>query len=169
MQLSSIGTSDISSIYIRLKGTYYINSLSLWRILRFDNPLIWLFFVSQAVKMIIKVSKFIWQNVAVRYDVEFIFSKLFLHFNNIRNKFGLVSQLITARKVVDFLVFIKRLINIWLVWLAAPAHIPVIALSLPEAIAFKNCLYKLGVCFHHFEQLLVIALVRVAQRFRVGH
>jgi len=65
--------------------------------------------------MIIKVSKFIWQNVAVRYDVEYIFSKLFLHFNNIRNKFGLVSQLITARKVVDFLVFIKRLINIWLV------------------------------------------------------
>jgi len=38
------------------------------------------------VKVVVKIGKFVWQYIAIRYDVEFFFAKLFLHLHQVSDK-----------------------------------------------------------------------------------
>ena len=87
MHASSIGTSEMSSIYKIafniLKNTYDINSFALWRILGLNNPKIILLFGFKFVKVGIEIGKFIWQNIGVWYNIKFFLPKLLLHLYDI--------------------------------------------------------------------------------------
>ena len=115
---------------------YNKNSFSLARILRFNDPLIYvldlkiavlgswavnlILFLSQLVEMAIKISKFIRQIVCIRDDIKFFFAIFFLQSDNVWAKAILSSQFIAIWKMVNFLVFIETFIDILLITLARP-------------------------------------------------
>ena len=72
------------------------------------------------VKMVIKISEFVWKIVRIWNDVEWLLAILFLHFDYVCTKSILSGELIAARKMIDLLVIIQVIIDIGLIALAAP-------------------------------------------------
>ncbi len=66
----------------------------------------------EAMKVVIKVSEFVRQDVAVWNDVKRFFSKLFLHFYHVGNQFCLVGEFEAVWEMIDSLVFVQGLIYV---------------------------------------------------------
>lgn len=62
--------------------------------------------------MVIEVTKLVWQDVGIGYEVESCLTEPLLHANHIKAHAILACDLVTLRKMVDLLVFIETLILI---------------------------------------------------------
>jgi len=62
--------------------------------------------------MVIKVSEFIGQNVAIWDDMEFLFAILFLHFCDVGNEPVLPCQLVAMWEMVNLLELLQLFINV---------------------------------------------------------
>ena len=118
----------------------YIDTLALWWVLRFDDPHVILLFWSQAMEMRVKVSKLIWENVRIRYDVETFFSKFLLHLDHILAKAVFSREFAWIREMIDFLVFMEVVVYVLLLGLTSPKYVPIMALCLTKSVSFKHWL-----------------------------
>ena len=60
----------------------------------------------------VEVSKLVWQDVSVRYEVEACFAKLLLHPHHVVAQSILSCDFITLREMVDLLVLIQTFVDI---------------------------------------------------------
>lgn len=106
--ISNISTDNASFININIINIINnINTFSLRRIgwLHYPNILLWIMLL-QLLIMSIEISELIWKDISIRYEVEVLLSKLFLHSYHIVTKSVFLCDFITLRKVINFLVFI---------------------------------------------------------------
>jgi len=64
--------------------------------------------------VLIEFTEFIRENVSIWYKVKMLFSKSFLHSDNVEAKSVLPGDLMTLREMINFLVLIQALIEITL-------------------------------------------------------
>lgn len=83
-----------------------IDTLALTRILRLDDPIIRQILAFEIVKMTVKVSELIRQDVAIWDEVELILAVLLLHLDDIRDEAVFARQLIREWVVIDLLKFL---------------------------------------------------------------
>lgn len=134
-QGSSIGTSEISSIYC-YKHFYNIDSSSPWCCWGFDNPEVLLSYLRIWMKMRIKVCKFIWKNIGVRNYIKIMLSIFLLQFYNVETKTIFSWEFITTWKMIDLLMFTQTFKNISFSTIIGPHHIPIMSFSLFKPIGF---------------------------------
>ena len=64
------------------------------------------------MKVVIKVSEFVRQDIAVWNDVKRFLPKLFLHFYHVGNQFRLMGEFEAVGEMIDSLVFVQLVIHI---------------------------------------------------------
>jgi len=80
-----------------------------------NNPnVLFAIMLLQFLVVLIEFSKFIREDVSIWYKVKMLFSKSFLHSDNIEAKSVLPGDLMTLREMINFLVLIQALIEITL-------------------------------------------------------
>jgi hypothetical protein len=109
--------------------------------------------------MTVKVSKLIRQVVCVRNNVEVVLTELFLHLHDVGTKSVFAGQLETVGEMVDLLILVHVVINIGLKALTAPQDIPVVRLSLHEAVGLQHRPEQLGLTLDKLEEHLHLALM----------
>lgn len=87
--------------------------------------------------MRLEVLELVGQDVRVWDYIKMVFSKSFLHFNEVVAESVLSSNFKARREVVDFLVFIQSLVQVRLATRRAPEDVPFVALSVGEPIDFQ--------------------------------
>lgn len=97
------------------------------------------------MKVGVKVSELIRQDISVRDDIEFVLPEFFLHLDDIVTQPVLPCQLKGLREVIYFLIVVQALIHERFQALACPKDIPVMGFSLHEVIALQDGLYQLPI------------------------
>lgn len=92
--------------------TYDVDTFALGGVLGFDDPVIRLLLIPQRVEMRIKVRKLIGQDIAIRYDIKFLFTMLFLHLDQIRDQSIFPCQLVREREMINLLVLLKLFVYV---------------------------------------------------------
>jgi hypothetical protein len=115
----------------------YVNSFSLARTARFADPQILVRgLLLQLIVMHVEICVLFRQTVAVRNNVEWSMSKLFLHVNYVLTKIVFPCDLITSREMVHFLILIETFIYVGVGTVGHPQDVPVVRLCHPEPVNF---------------------------------
>lgn len=115
----------------------YVNPFSLARTARFSDPQILVrSFLLQLVVVHVEICVLLRQTVAIRNNVEWSMSKLFLHVNYVLAKVVLPCDLITSREMVYFLVLIETFIHVRVGTIGHPQDVPVVRFCHPEPVNF---------------------------------
>lgn len=121
--------------------------------------------------MIIEVTELIWKDVSIRNEIKSSFTVTFLHSDDIETKTIFASDLMTLRKMVNFLVLIKTFILIRFARARTPQKIPLMRLSVWKSMSFKDSSDKFIFKSYHLEQQLwvfnVITFLVLVKRHRV--
>ena len=129
------GLVQIDLVYV----IYQIDALTLRSSRWFDNPerlssFLILLFMEEAEE----IGELVRQNEGFGDDVEGSPTKFLLHPQNVETQLVLTSDFIAARKMIDFLMFIKPVIDIWLCTAGNPKHIPVMRFSVVEPMSLES-------------------------------
>lgn len=92
----------------------------------------------QLLIVCIEVTKLIWENVGIRDEIEVLLAVSFLHSDHVEAESILSSDLVGLWEVVNLLVFIQPFIEIALARGGTPEDVPLMRLSVLEAISFHH-------------------------------
>ena len=107
-------------------------------VLRFDNPHVVLFLRPDAVEVGVEVCELVGEDVGVWNDVESLLAELLLHLDNVLTEAVLPGQLRRVREMINLLIFVKIVVDVLLLGLTRPEHVPVVSFSLSKAIRFED-------------------------------
>lgn len=88
--------------------------------------------------MRVEIAELIRQDVGVRHEVKVLLAKAFLHPHYVVAKSILPGDLVTRWEMVDFLILVQAFIDVRLAATRAPQDIPLMRLSMGEAIVLKH-------------------------------
>jgi hypothetical protein len=129
-----------------------VDTLPLAGIRRLNDPNILLrVMLFKLLVVRIEVTKFVWQDVSVRYKVKVRLAEFLLHADHIVAEPVLSCYFVALREMIDLLELIQTFIKIALAAARAPQDVPLVRLSVTETICLEHGPQKLVIKSKHFE------------------
>ena len=92
-----------------------------------------------------------WQNKSIWHDVVLLFAMLLLHSQNVDAELVFLRDFMALGKVIDLLVFVESLVQIWFAWHAQPQQVPVVRICVGESISLQCRPHELS---HRLDQFV---------------